>query len=94
MHFYGGFCVALGYAILPFFRITLPKKYTGVVGYLAFVLFVGIVWELYELAFGLSLIGGVQAFIPDTTSDIILDLMGGYVGYRLVRIMPPTHGNN
>lgn len=81
MHFLGGLCVALGFAILPFFHITLAPRYRTLLYYLLFVLFVGIMWEIFEYANGISLASAHERLLTDTGMDIILDLCGGYFGY-------------
>ncbi len=81
MHFLGGLCVALGFAILPFFRITLPPQYRTLIPYLLFVFFIGIVWEVFEYVNGISLADEHERLITDTLGDLILDLLGGCLGY-------------
>jgi uncharacterized membrane protein YoaK (UPF0700 family) len=81
MHFLGGLCVALGFAILPFFRVTLPPQYRTLVPYLVFVFLVGIAWEVFEYANGISLASVHERLFTDTLMDLILDLFGGYLGF-------------
>lgn len=81
MHFLGGLCVALGFAILPFFRITLPPKYRTILTYLLFVFFVGVVWEVFEYVNNISTVRDDDSIIIDTMVDLILDLLGGCLGY-------------
>ena len=83
MHFLGGLCVALGFAILPYFRVTLPERYTTFLAYVAVVLIVGLSWEVFEIASGVNVID--EYFVGDTILDIIMDLFGGWVGYTLYK---------
>lgn len=87
MHFLGGLCVALGYGIIPFFGITLPKFLRSKWAYLGATLLVGLAWELFEFVFGISLANDAENLIPDTSLDLVLDLLGGYVGYLLIQKM-------
>lgn len=81
MHFLGGLCVALGFAILPFFRINLQPKYRTILPYLLFVLCVGVVWEVFEYVNNISTVRDDDSVIIDTLVDLTLDLLGGWVGY-------------
>lgn len=81
MHFLGGISVALGFAILPFFRIKLPPHYRTLLPYLLFVLFAGVVWEVFEYVNGISLARPQDRLLTDTLGDLTLDLLGGCVGY-------------
>lgn len=81
MHFLGGVCVALGFSVLPFFRIRLSPRYQSFVAYLAFVFLVGTFWEIFELVYGISLTSDSADLIIDTAKDFFFDLIGGSVGY-------------
>ena len=85
MHFLGGFCVALGYGIIPFFGIRLPRCLETRGAYLGAVLLVGLAWELFEYVFGISLVNDAGNLISDTSMDLVLDLLGGYIGYLLLQ---------
>ena len=77
VHFFGGAVVALGVFTLRDLRFISPKWLTAtrVVG---FVLFVALVWEVYEVLIGLPIDDG---YYVDTAQDIIMGLSGGVVGY-------------
>lgn len=94
MHFLGGVCVALGFSILPFLRINLPPRMRTLPAYLAFVLFVGILWETFEFANGISLVSEKEHLLSDTLIDLILDLCGGYLGYLIIKHTPDHYGND
>lgn len=83
VHILGGICVALGFSILPYFRIYIPKRFQTLGMYLIVVLMVGILWELFEFFNGISLVAD-DDFTLDTAIDLILDLVGGAFGYYLV----------
>ena len=83
VHFLGGVAVALGVSILPFFRVSLPPFLSTLSGYLLLTFFAGTVWEMFEFVSEITVVD--EHFIPDTTLDLVMDLLGGAVGYWLVR---------
>lgn len=83
MHILGGVFVAFGYAMLPFFRIRVPSRFTKLGTYLLVVLVVGIAWEVFEYVNGISVLEEKDFFL-DTAMDLVFDLLGGAVGYYLV----------
>lgn len=87
VHLLGGFCVALGFSILPLFRVRVPARMRTVGWYTLVVLAVGVAWEIFEYLSGISLVDG-DIFIIDTSIDLILDMLGGVLGYVTV-----THTN-
>lgn len=82
MHFLGGIACALGFSICLRMYSHVPRWYTTLSGYLLFTLFVGISWEVFEIAVGFSIID--EHFVPDTTVDLLMDLVGGAIGYGIV----------
>jgi hypothetical protein len=82
MHFLGGVCVALGFGILPFFRIRLKEAYDTLLTYVAVVLVVGLFWEVFEIVGGVNVID--EYFVGDTLIDLLMDILGGMLGYVLV----------
>ncbi len=83
IHFLGGACVALGFSILPFFKISLPPWSTTVYAYVCVALFVGIVWEVFEVTSGVAIVD--EYYIGDTTLDLCMDVLGGIIGYGVVQ---------
>lgn len=83
VHLFGGSIVALGISILPFFRIELPKFFETMFGYVCLVIFVGIIWELFEYISGTSVYD--EAFFGDTALDFCMDALGAVIGYGIVR---------
>ncbi len=83
MHFLGGLVCALGIAILPFFRVQYIEKRSSLLLYMLIVLGVGITWELFEYSTGLYRLE--TNLIPDTILDMCMDILGGVVGYGMVK---------
>jgi hypothetical protein len=83
IHALGGVTVALGLAILPYIRVTLPARYTSLWATLSLVFIVGVVWEVFEITSGIS--PGEPGFVFDTLLDLCMDVLGGAVGYGIVR---------
>jgi hypothetical protein len=83
MHILGGICIALGISILPFFKIQLSPRYTTIILYIIVALVVGILWEIFEFTFGISVYD--ETFVADTISDLFMDVVGGAIGYSIVQ---------
>ncbi len=80
MHFFGGATIGMLFlAILAF----LPRfqSWNTFARALLFVLIVGIVWECFEIGAGISI--HEPGFIADTAIDLVMDLIGGAVGYYI-----------
>ena len=45
-----------------------------------FALFVGILWEIFEVHYGITFLSDGMAYIKDTSSDIMMDICGGFFG--------------
>jgi len=83
MHFLGGICVALGIWSLPFFRISLPSRFETLLFYGSAALGVGVLWEVFEVAIGVSVTQ--TGYVFDTVLDLVMDVSGGIVGYGIVK---------
>ncbi len=83
MHVLGGVCVALGIFILPVFRIRIPQRYMRLLPVLGVVSIVGILWELFEM--GLGLPAFEEQYAVDTCIDLVMDLIGGCIGYGVIK---------
>ena len=84
MHFLGGLWVAL--AVLWVARteriaFLVSCRWKSI---LAAVLVVGILWEVYELLFGLTFVSDPE-YWGDTTLDLVMDLIGGAIGIGVSR---------
>lgn len=87
IHFLGGVVVALG--VLSVFAF--HEEYTfvrGLVHTLAFVCIVGLLWEAFEFTAGIPIIEK-NAVVADTILDLIMDVVGGFVGYLLAWTLRP-----
>ena len=86
MHFFGGFWVAI-ITLAIFWKMIQAQKriYMQMLFVILSVLFVGLVWEVYE--FGVQDIIKVTgiASIPDSISDLVFDTLGGIAGFLIVR---------
>jgi hypothetical protein len=80
MHFVGGVVVALGLLVLSDLRVPLPLYRPTVVVTTAFVLFVALAWEVFEVWAGIPI---ESDYWFDTSLDVLLGLGGGLVGYVL-----------
>lgn len=78
-HFLGGMCVCFGilYGVERGWcgTVRIPRVMFCILGTLA----VGVVWEVYEIAIGISYTE--PDFVIDTTYDLMLDTIGGIVAY-------------
>ena len=83
VHCFGGVIVALGlFAIFDFFP-NLPNRWLGFWQVIAWVLIVGLAWEVFEL-----LGGGIMIeanFKADLITDLIMDVIGGGIGFFIGR---------
>lgn len=75
MHFLGGVCV--GFATLWLIWDDAAKKpaHIIVLYLIAGILIVGVVWEIFELYFGISVSEG-ERYWNDTITDLIMDTIG------------------
>lgn len=90
MHFVGGVWVGLAAVWLRYHSGHLRKKSSpptrplmvALVGGIAF----GLVWELYEfLVWTLGGVGLPPQYIPDSSLDLVMDMLGAFVGYGIYR---------
>ncbi len=83
LHFLGGLTVAL--FILWFFAANFDLKNWSQGKILAVALVgaicVGVLWEFYELYFGMTLFSDGWHYYADTGSDLIMDFVGGIFGF-------------
>jgi hypothetical protein len=85
MHFLGGLFVAvLAYDLCWHLMKTQRNLWVKFFFIIAAVLFIGLLWEVYE--FGVQDIAKVTgiADIPDSISDLVFDTIGGIFGFLLV----------
>lgn len=78
MHIWGGFLFSL---LFIYIKKYFKKDYT-LAQVLFFIIFVGVVWEIYEYSMyimGIYKWGGVL----DTLKDLVMDIVGGCLAYLL-----------
>ena len=74
LHFLGGFWVGLFFLYVFYVRKAILQPLSYVV---IFVLLIGLLWELFEF-YANNYIGTYPFDIIDTTSDMFLDIFGGF----------------
>ncbi len=81
MHFLGGLFIALGGYLFLFDKTKFSIKeilfYT-----IGASLLVGLGWEVFEYVF--DIVPYTKWYVPDTVSDILMDIVGGIVGFFAV----------
>jgi len=86
MHFLGGLLVAL-FGLWAFRKYNLGHNETSkallLFDIILFVFIVGILWETFELAFGL-IVEDPYAYTIDTIADFLMNMIGAMVGFFLV----------
>lgn len=55
---------------------------------LGLTLVVGVAWEVFELAIGISL--REPNFITDSSIDLVMDLVGAAVAYGMIQLWPTS----
>ena len=82
LHFISGVCIAVGGIstwLLIFNNGNHSKKRILTIG-LLFVAIIGILWEFFELRFGITSLSDGIHYATDTTLDVFLDMLGGFLG--------------
>lgn len=79
MHVLGGAAVAL-------FFLAMTKRTRSIAGAIMVVLVIGLAWEAYEFIVQ-SYTGVLLATIPDSTTDVIADLLGGIAAGIFVSLL-------
>lgn len=91
MHFSAGACVAMATVLLYFFYVgrKVPLLYKSVLLSIFGGIIIGVIWEAYELYFGVETIYDGASYYIDTTSDLIMDttgaILGGLYAHRLLK---------
>lgn len=82
MHFIAGFVVAMTIVLVYqiFFKRFLWFKSNLVLISVLFTISIGLFWEFFELYYEITSFSDGMAFWTDTSSDLILDTLGGYLG--------------
>ena len=83
VHFFGGLTVSL--ATLWVFSHLYGFKNWNTLRLITVSLmgsiFIGVIWELFELHFGITSLSDGVRYVTDTASDISMDIVGGIVGF-------------
>jgi hypothetical protein len=82
VHFSAGACVAMAGILVYYFykKQSLPSIRTSIVVAFAFVITIGILWEIYELLIHATALSDGLDYFLDTGSDLLMDVSGGIVG--------------
>ena len=82
LHFLGGLCVAMG-GLSTWLYLSSSTNISNtkltLVG-LLWALAIGIIWEIFEVHFGITFLSDGIAYVRDTASDLIMDICGGIFG--------------
>ncbi|MBP6857967.1 MAG: hypothetical protein KBC11_02115 [Candidatus Pacebacteria bacterium] len=84
MHILGGLFLALIFGATFFKKIINFSKKEQLVVILLFVLIVGIGWEVFEYGVQFLIKGKELANLPDSIKDLLMDLLGGVIGFYFV----------
>ncbi len=81
VHFISGMTVAMASVLVWDFHY---KKITGttkslIIGFVGAAI-IGIIWEIFELHFGITSLAQGMYYFVDTTSDLLMDVCGGLFG--------------
>lgn len=82
MHFSAGVCVGMATVLVWYFYhktkdLSLSKMVSIT---LISILFIGVLWEIYELVIGVTSFSDGVVYVTDTTSDLLLDICGAIIG--------------
>ena len=81
MHFLGGFWVSM--VVLSVWSL-FNKNSQNILSFkkvFFWVVLVSILWEIFELIIGATMISDGKVFIVDTLSDLLMDFIGGILGF-------------
>lgn len=82
MHMLGGVTIAFGVSILPYIGIPVFKGRSPLMATILSVIGIAVAWEIFEAAAGISI--REPGFTGDTVLDLVMGVMGGFVGYGIV----------
>jgi hypothetical protein len=87
VHFFGGLTVALATLWLCSLRFDTSKWSIRRLFLVALIssITVGILWEFYELYFGITSLSDGIYYVTDNGLDVIMDTVGGIAGFFYVR---------
>ena len=80
LHLLSGTCVAMAVFLYFKFKPADRSKTKMILTTVLTVFLVGILWEIYELYFGITSLSDGIAYVTDTLSDMAMDIIGGFFG--------------
>ncbi len=93
MHFFGGFWVAVAAMSIFYKSISAQKERLLQFAFVILsVLFVGLVWEVYEFGVQDLIKATGIASIPDSISDLVFDTLGGIAAFLIIIKKLKKHG--
>jgi hypothetical protein len=82
LHLASGALVAM--TVLIFWNYFYPKYKLGKVKTITLAIlgaiFIGVLWEVFEVKYGITFLSDGIVYIRDTSSDILMDIIGGFFG--------------
>lgn len=90
--------VGVGFFAVWVHRLLWPdlsqRFFVSIAWTVSFVLFIAVVWEVFELYAGISYVGMVTplglTYNQDVTKDVCIGIFGGLIAYMLSRSSPKT----
>lgn len=82
LHFLAGGLIGLSVLLViqKFLSVNLPNFLRTIFIAITVAFLIGVVWEIYELYIGDTFLSDGWIYVADTTSDLILDICGGFLG--------------
>lgn len=90
LHFFSGACVGMATILAWNYFSGTPVTDKLKMIFIAFIgtLTIGLLWEIFELYFGITFLADGIFYIRDTVSDLLMDMSGGFFGvlyaYRIL----------
>ena len=82
LHLLGGSLIAMAVFIAwDFFKLPKLSRNKMILVTILIALVIGIVWECYELYFGITFLSDGARYFADTAKDLTMDLVGGFFGF-------------
>lgn len=79
-HLIGGFGI---FFVLAYVLSFIGKK-PSLLSIILLTLFIGIIWELFELKYGITVISS-RTYTFDTSSDLVFDIVGGVLALLITK---------
>lgn len=87
LHFLSGFVIAMITILFiqHFYNITAFKLLKIILITVIASFIVGVLWEVYELYFGITFLSDGMVYVVDTASDLIMNICGSFFGVLYAR---------